>query len=637
MNRDLFDVLFPVARWVFVHTVPLMPYAPWVILVFILLFLLVKWRDSLSGKGLIYRHRWLTLMLHARFWGPLALAALAAAIPFIAIGWSVPGLRFRPTWWPATIDFWVISAAFGGVVGWGLWKLLDPHLNEEWQVGNLWPVGLAMIGGTIGLVAIPSGWPERILISMKALEVALVAAPILVLIALHRLWLRMGREKIINHVEGSAGFASRGEVAENSDAIIRIPIKVSYRGAAEPWNIRANGPLGLTSLEISQDAMWTHVLLVGNSGSGKGMGTFGPILYSLVGADDAGTKYKFILQDVKGVQQGRDAYEKRLGRKAIAWGAAADGLWPSQRWNPIREALDSNDPVGECLALAALIMPDSGGQNDFIPQAGRPLLARMLMSGSYPTLKDLFDDIQDRGILQVAIANDCAPGDINALLGKNMSEWVQGEFKARLGAYADGGWGEKVTSGHDFGLDDFLEVGGYVLSAEALEERKAPLKLMWGMLFRRLLKQQGRKRNLLMLFDEALGSGRTLSRNALNILREDRVSIWAGTQHLDGLREVYGPQEGESLISSFGSKIWLLHGLSQPDKEALSKSLDRRTVENKLKRHGQTEVVMNHGPLLPLNTIGSLARPQKEYWAVFDVQSQSTPIPCSQLGLPILA
>lgn len=634
MNHGLLDALLPMAKRLFYLYTAFWAAAP-ILVLSAGLIKLVRWRESLAGKQLLYTHRGIALVLNARFWGPLALASAGPAVGFLVTGWTRGAAEFRPTWWPAGIPFSVAMALVAiGLAQIGL-RIADKAYGRQ-DLRWMWLSLGGAAGYTFGTYVDPAWWPYPIVIPARTAAAWLLLTPLPVLAALQLLWRRLGRETIIDHVEGNAGFAARGEVANNKDALMTLPIKVSYRGSAQPWKERENGPLGHTTLEFSQDALWTHVLLDGNSGSGKGMGIFGPLMFSLAAGDESGRKYKYVLQDVKGVCAGRDLYEQRLGKKVIAWGAAADGQWPSQRWNPIREALDSNDPIGECLALAALIMPDNGSGNDFIPQAGRPLLATCLASGNYPTIKDLFDDIQARGLVQVVLANDCAPGDILALMGKNMTEWVQGEFKARLGAYADGGWGQKVTSGHDFGLDDFLEVGGYVLSAESINEQKGPLRLMWGMLFRRLLNQR-RERNLFMLFDEALGSGKTLSRDALNILREDRVSIWAGVQHLDGLREVYGPTEGEALISSFGSKIWLLHGLSQSDKEALSRSLGKRTEKRSARRHGQSETTYHQGDLLPVNVIGSLARPQKEYWAVFDVISQSTPNPDTKLGLPILA
>lgn len=609
---------------------------------------LVRYRETLPGRMRIYSQRSLALALSNRYWEPLGIATLSITV-MLGVALALPqwvwprSERFdRPDWWPIHLPSPIICGAILGLIlGWLLASKTKTLRDRSAAVRS----GVAIICAELGAiwsVLLPVGWWPRSLILGGPTGITILAiAPAAILMAgIAITFKRSGRERIVDYPGRDGGFASRDEVANNKTAIVSIPLQVSHRGSARPWHTKLNGPLGWTSIRLSQDAIWTHILVDGQTGSGKGLALVGPIVLSLIAQDkETGIPYKLIVQDVKGVCQGKDAYEARLGRACICWGAAAVGQQPSLRWNPIREALDSDDPVGESVALAALLMPDRNGEGAWIPQTARPLLATCIRSGHYPTLKDIYDDIQARGLLAVCAANDSAPGDLIALNGKNVTEYVQGAIKNALASFADGGWAEKATSGHDFyldGPDSFLAVGGYVLSAENLQERKPPLRLFWQYLFRRLL-QRPTKRNLLLVMDEALAAGPIPgARDALNMLREYRVGIIYCVQNLEGIREVYGRDQGDSLVASFASKVWLLRGLCDEDKLYLSKVLGERTQERKIRRNGKREIVVEHGPLLGPSDMGGLARGEKMYWAVFDCVSQTTPNPSTGTCLPIL-
>jgi len=601
-------------------------------------------RETLPGRMLLYSNRRAALWLNARLWAPSALIAGAIGLAFMITiwlpeaSWPLEYPLVRPDWYPATIPFWVVLALLGANLGQALLKIFDWTIEYTTYWRWAYPLGGALVLAPFGAIAPPSTWPEVLELPARPAVITLVVLVVPVVLGVLTLWRRMGREKVFDFPGKNGGFASRNEVANNKCAVVTIPIKVSHRGSVRPWDYKRNGPLGWTTIQLSRDSIFTHCLVVGQTGSGKGLALVGPLTLSLIAMDERSKlPFKFIVQDVKGVCQGKDQYEARLGRSCLCWGAAAIGQTPSLRWNPIREALDSRDPRNESNALAAMLMPDKPGQGSWIPETARPLLAAIILSGNYPTLKDIFDDLQARGLMAMCVANDCAVGDLIALKGKNAHEYVVSEFKNALICYSDGGWGEKVTSGHDFyldGPDSFLEVGGYVLSAENLKERKAPLRLFWQYLFRRL-QAEPKIRQLLLIMDEALAAGPIPgARDGLNVLREYKVGIFYCIQHLNGLKEVYGRDEGESLISSFASKIWLFRGMNDDDKMYLSRILGERTRERKVK--GRTEPATEHGPLLGPPDMGGLARGDRDYWGVFDCVSQTNPNDHTGLGLPIL-
>ena len=231
-----------------------------------------------------------------------------------------------------------------------------------------------------------------------------------------------------------------------------------------------------------------------------------------------------------------------------------------------------------------------------------------------------------QGLDQVLASARVPQGLLKALEGKNVREYLGTTFFSALAPFHSG-WGREVTARHDFSLADVCTTCTYVLSAEPEPTRRTPVTVFWQMLFRRLL-QTSRPVPLALLFDEALAAGKIPSvRDALVTLRDRKVSIIFGTQHLSGLKDVYGPTEGESLIASFTGRIILLNGLDPRDREWLVKSLGQRTIrETRNKSITSTAI-----PLLTLDDLGRRASSEKVFWAVIDGPGMT------RTGEPIIA
>ncbi len=361
---------------------------------------------------------------------------------------------------------------------------------------------------------------------------------------------------------------------------------------------------GRTLLAMAYDAICRHILLVGQTGSGKGYCIFGPII--------ASSRQPFILQDFKAECTGLDLLKKRTGREPIRWGAASIDGWQSMAWNPLEEARQAPNPMDQYQFLAGLLVP-SRGDSDWVADLSRPILAWIFARGGYPTLGHVYDDLVQFGVPSVLGKSGVPGGLLAALEGKNVKEYLGTTIFSALASFSDG-WGRKVTSGHDFTIAEIFERGGYVLSAESDVARRTPIIIFWRFIISRIV-SSNRKLNCSLLFDEALAAGRIPDvSTVLETARSKGVSCVFGVQHLDGIRRVYR-EDADGLISGFASRIWLINGLSAHDQETLLKGLGQRVVEEP-GRDGRKERVLV--PLMTADDLSRRANQFEKFWGVVD-------------------
>jgi hypothetical protein len=249
---------------------------------------------------------------------------------------------------------------------------------------------------------------------------------------------------------------------------------------------------------------------------------------------------------------------------------------------------------------------------------------------------DLQDALINEGVEAVLARTEVPKGLLLALEGKNVKEYLGTTIFSAMACFGRG-WGRESTDGHDFSLEDFCSAGGYVLSAEPEVSQRAPIVVFWRLLLRKLLRSS-KPVPLTLAFDEALMAGKIPSvRDALATLRDREVSIIFGTQHLSGLKEVYGNAEGESLIASFTSRIFLLNGLDPRDRDHLVQALGKRTVLDATvgSKGGQSRHV--EVPLLTLDDLNRRASIEGSFWAVLEgsgVTRTGFPLVARLLGTP---
>lgn len=342
-----------------------------------------------------------------------------------------------------------------------------------------------------------------------------------------------------------------------------IPMWVHYRSTTRNWQLweRLIGQVGLAVLAQPEgDAVCSHTLLLGATGSGKGAAIFSHIMITC--------KTPVIYQDEKSECP---CIDHPKWRNAIRWGCEADGGWPSMAWNPIEECRQDPDPLNAFINLATVLIPDAEGENAWIPKLTRPIVAEMLMSGPWSTLADFADEVRGRLFAEICDAVQMAAGLRGALDGKNVKEYLVTTLFSELEPFRTG-WGRPITTAHDFSLDDLLNRGGYILGAETEQARRSPIRLIWAMLLRKIARS-AHKRPVTLLMDEAKKAGKIPGFSEyLVTLRNRGVSIWSAWQSTSQIATVYGREEAEAIVDAFGNQVSLLHGISVRDAEALSKA-----------------------------------------------------------------
>jgi hypothetical protein len=397
-----------------------------------------------------------------------------------------------------------------------------------------------------------------------------------------------------------AHWAAWPDVTYHKDWRYLIPIFVHYRGTAWEWKKGA----GRTLLSLSEDASCRHISLVGQTGSAKGFGIFGPII--------ASTTKPFIYQDFKAECPGLDLLKQRTGLEPIRWGAASQNGWQSQQWNPLEEARKSSNPVDQFSFLAGLLIP-TRGKDDWVSELARPILAWIFSRGDYLTLGDVYDDLVQAGVPAVLGKSGVPAGLLSALEGKNVKEYLGTTIFSAMGCFG-GGWCRHVTNGHDFSITEIFERGGYVLSAESDITKRVPLTIFWRFIINRIV---GINRNLgvTLLFDEALAVGRIPDITyVLETARSKGVAVVFGVQHTAGVKRVYG-DEADSLMSGFAGRITLLNGLSTQDQQLLQQSLGKCVVEEPNGKGAKDRISVD---LMSSDDISRRANQYRKFWAVVD-------------------
>jgi len=365
---------------------------------------------------------------------------------------------------------------------------------------------------------------------------------------------------------GGARWARRDEILTSAAPRWVIPVWCAKDGTARPWTMTETkgfwATAGLAAWAPPEgDAVCSHFLMIGSTGSGKGAGIFSHVMCS--------SRTPSIYQDVKAECPNID---HPRWKNAIRWGCAADGGWPSMRWNPLEEAFQDPEPEDACLAVASLLLPENEGEDAWVAQLARPILAELLLSRKWATIGAFADEVRGQSLAKIL---DLAqvPGGLQSIMeGRNVPEYLSAAFHSNLAAYRMG-WGRTVTSAHDFSLDEMIDRGGYVLSAETQDLRRAPIRLFWAMLLRRLMRS-ARPRPLNLLMDEAKAAGKIPDVvNALVTLRNRQVSIWMSFQSEAAITSVYKKEEAEALVDAFGNRITLLHGISARDAKQLSENM----------------------------------------------------------------
>lgn len=450
--------------------------------------------------------------------------------------------------------------------------------------GPWWLPAALLLGGLGAMVYAPltsdllrsfRPWALPLGVHLSTVYETLVGGVTVALVGLGVGLRRSMRKKVHFGQHGSGYWARRADLRiapakskKKAEWLWTLPVQVHWRGSGKIWHSGA----GKTVVTIPHEEVVRHVLLVGATGSGKGYTYFSPIIASL--------RQPFILQDVKSECQGLDTLRAMTGLEPIRWGCAAQGGWPSMRYNFLHAARNSENLKENCKVLAQAICPTHGNQNDFIQTLAADTLAFLFQFSDAQTLAEISDQIEREGLIPLVTRLGALPGLLGRLGGKNMDGWTVDAIQGGLSPYTTG-WAREATSAHDFELDDLFRRGGYVLSGEPVSERAAPIRVFWQLLLRQALTSNAAK-NLTLLFDEGLAAGKIPDfGKALQTLRSKGVSIHYGVQNAQGVLALYGREEGQTILENFVSRVVLLNGLSDGDRKTLSLALGKQTLLEK--------------------------------------------------------
>lgn len=512
----------------------------------------------------------------------------------------------------AILALWIYRGSRGGIGlayrAPGRFRNLHHPVLLPIFLGSLaWAIFTLPCWGVVG----PVGMNPFLAFSISASS--LIFLPVVAVV----LWRRLSRrddEEHQNHE--AAAWAAWSEVRQAPTNgkktevwIWTLPVLVHRRGIRAAWTSGASP----TVIAPKAEDCFRHVLLEGGTGSGKGFFFFCHLI--------ASSRRPFIYQDFKGETPGYDLVWRRSGVRPITFGASAPGGWPSMRWNPVQECRNDANPNDAFQTLAAALIPDpENHEASWVPETARPVLAHLLTHGGYKTLGDLSDHLVKDGVIGVLDAANLPSGMKKDLEGgQNVKEYVGVTIAVRLAPFSYG-WGRAVTSEHDFSLEDVLTRGGYVLSAETIRARRAPLVLFWQLLLRKAM-TENRHWGTSFFLDEALAAGRIPDADdALNTLRSRGISLVFGVQTESGLEKLYG-HGAHSLIDAFTSRVWLLNGLNARDREKIAKDMGHYTT---LRQSGSGDPTPQPSPLISPDDLKTRGRRPEDRWAIFDVMGATS-------------
>jgi hypothetical protein len=364
--------------------------------------------------------------------------------------------------------------------------------------------------------------------------------------------------------------------------VYRNPTKLARRIVAEGQHFKGN----LTLLAFRWDILNSHVFVVGPQTSGKTASFYAPIMYSSL--------VPWVYQDSKAELPFRDEFSD-----LPVWGLDIRGHQTrSGIWNPMEEIRSTEDFD----LLVDYIFPvNPKDPNPWVREMARVIFGAVLRSRRWEsiqqiartlresrlepflaTLDPIFQDTMKEPKSQVPVLQD---------LVVTLSRWET----VRVRAITEGK--STVT------LDDYIDLGGYVMNCEDSDALKVPVHVFWAMLLGRLRNRPEGASKLLLLLDEFGDCGRIPNiQRALVLLRSKGVAIVAGIQNLGLLQDVY-PTDWKAVMEGFGTRIWLARKLEDELREKLSKALGKitRRVPPSSKEGKETE---KEADLMPLDAWG---------------------------------
>jgi type IV secretory pathway TraG/TraD family ATPase VirD4 len=355
---------------------------------------------------------------------------------------------------------------------------------------------------------------------------------------------------------GGAAFAPVGREFGRPDSAVAALLVHAARGRARRLG-SVEGVLRPRLAYLRWDVLSRHVLVYGNTGSGKTTGVFNHLMLS--------SRVPWIYQDQKAEMPLAAEFSDRP-----VWGLDTRGYRSrSLVWNPLREARTPEDVE----VLAALLIPDRGDEYDWVVRSARFLFESLLLSSPFGSLQEVGRLLESEA--PEGIAERLPRGARSVLADPRQRGYFLSSLREVLHPFLSPRVA-RVTEGEpSVALDDFISRGGYVLGNEDRSLRAA-VTLFWGLLLNRLRSRPPSAGRLLLLLDEFGDAGRIPNMaSALALYRSKNVGIVAGVQTPALLKSVYR-DEWEAVREGFGTLLVLTANLPAALQSGLTRELGRR-------------------------------------------------------------
>ncbi len=350
--------------------------------------------------------------------------------------------------------------------------------------------------------------------AMAASLISVFLAPvlaILILLVIH--WSLFGEPTDY----GKAEFFTPDQFFDNGPTVAYI---LGRRGGIK-WRRDCPSTGRYQLFPVGASALAEMMLVLGPSGSGKTSNIFGHILIS--------SKVPTIYQDQKGTMPGSETNDKP------AWGFDSGSHSRSGVLNFMDEI---HDNAMRRMLCEAIIPARPNDKNEWIYSLARSVLNAILAARDWPDLGSVWASISHHGLKGAADQLPTIWAEL--LLDPKVLSWVGIEMKP-LEIFLDPAVAKITCGPSTVSLQDFRNLGGYVLGDCAVTEYDLVRRMFWLLLFGTLRSRKNQALSLIILMDEGGDAGRIaqLSRT-LNLYRSKGVSLVFGIQNDSFLKEVYG-------------------------------------------------------------------------------------------------
>lgn len=333
-----------------------------------------------------------------------------------------------------------------------------------------------------------------------------------------------------------------------------------------------DGMLLSKKVQLSSNACFEHIAIIGPTGSGKSSTFFIPNLLNLPPEASA------IISDPKGeLYQKTKAYNESLGRKCILFAP----LEPqhSLKYNPLEIAKDvtevreiaQNLLINGANAIALATGKPTGGDSEWtnmaVPLWTAALLfckheggqlgninaaLNLILDSDQKQLEMLFtnstDDVRSQyNIFKQAAGSEKTASSIKTVLASNLQLFTDPNLKV-------------VTEKSEFKPEDFKDTPTaiYIMCPERRSSYASPfMSVFYSQIINRIMEYTGRDLPVYMMLDEFANIGVIPNFAQLAATcRSRKLSLTVGIQGIEQLHQNYGKENGDSILNNLKSKIF---------------------------------------------------------------------------------